>query len=138
MADAIRIDGLAAFSRNLRKLDAELPKALRVALNGVADVVVADARPNVPQITGRARASIKARSTRTEVRVAAGGNKAPYYPWLDFGGSVGKHKSTKRAFFKDGRYLYPAYFRKRDSGEIQTAMISALRHVASQAGLEVT
>ncbi len=136
--DAIRVDGLAAFSRNLRRLDSNLPKALRVALNGVADVVVHDARPRVPRRTGRAQASIKAASTRTAVRVSAGGSKAPHFPWLDFGGRVGRHRSVTRAFLKEGRYLYPAYFRQRDSGEIQTAMTRALRGVARQAGLEVT
>src|SRR6266516_6672861 len=101
MAEAIRIDGLAEFTRNLRKLDAEVPKALRVALNGCAEIVLGYARPRVPSRSGRAASTLRARSTRTAVRVSAGGRRAPYYPWLDFGGRVGRHKKTRRAFIRE-------------------------------------
>jgi len=135
MADAIRIDGLAEFSRNLKKLDSDLPKALRVALNEAADVVVAYARPLVPRRTGRAQASIKARSTRTEVRVQGGSARAPYYPWLDFGGRVGRNRSVQRTFMKEGRYIYKGYFAKR--AEFEEVLTRALVDVARQAGIEV-
>jgi len=137
MAEAIRIDGLAEFSRNLRKLDSDLPKALRVALNDAANVVVDYARPRVPSRSGRAQRSIRARSTRTAARVTSGGARAPYFPWLDFGGRVGRHKSVRRAFLKEGRYLYAAYFAKRSSGEFQRVMTAALLDVVRQAGIEV-
>lgn len=138
MAEAIKIDGLAAFSRNLRKLDSDLPKALRIALNEAANLVVDDAKPHVPRRSGRAAGTIKAKSTRTAVRVSAGGRRAPYYPWLDFGGKVGRNKSVGRAFFTDGRYLYPSYFAKRDSGELQQVLTRALLDVAASAGVVVT
>lgn len=137
MADPIKIDGLAAFSRNLKKLDNELPKALRIAMNGAANLVVNDARPRVPRRTGRAQSTIKARSTRTAVRVAMGGTKAPYMPWLDFGGRVGRGRSVVRPFIKDGRYVYRSYFKLRDSGDIQTEITRALLGVAAQAGVVV-
>jgi mRNA-degrading endonuclease RelE of RelBE toxin-antitoxin system len=134
---AVKVDGLAQFQRDLKKLDSDLPKALRVALNKAADVIVTDARPEVPKRTGRAQGSVRARSTRTAVRVSAGGRRAPYYPWLDFGGKVGRHRSVSRAFFTDGRYLYPTYFRRRDAGEFQEVLAAALLDVASAAGIEV-
>lgn len=135
MADAIRVDGLAEFSRNLRKLDADLPKALRIALNEAADVVVDYATRHVPTRTGRAKRSLKARSTRTEARVSGGGNRAPHYPWLDFGGKVGRNKSVSRPFYSDGRYIYKGYFARRDEfGEVLTR---ALLGVAEQAGIAV-
>lgn len=137
MAEAIKVQGLAEFSRNLKKLDADLPKALRIALNDAADVVVGQAKPQVPRRTGRAAASIRVASTRTESRVKAGGKKAPYYPWLDFGGRVGRKKAVRRAFYKDGRYLYDAYFKVRDSGQLQDILSAALVDVARQAGVEV-
>lgn len=138
MTEAIRIDGLAQFSRNLKKLNDDLPKALRVALNVGANTVVDAARPHMPKRTGRAAGTIKARSTRTQVRVSEGGNRAPYVPWLDFGGRVGRRKATRRAFSPDGRILYPAYFKLRDSGEFAEVLESALLDVARQAGVEVT
>lgn len=135
MAEAIRIDGLAEFVRNLRRLDSDLPKTLRVALNGAADVVVGYARPRIPKRTGRALSTLKARSTRTEVRVSAGGRRAPYYPWLDFGGRVGRGKSVRRAFLKEGRYIYAGYFAGRD--EFERVLVDALVDTARAAGIEV-
>ena len=137
MVNVIRIDGLAEFSRNLRKLDSDLPKVLRIALNEGADLVVHEATPPIPKRTGRAARSVKARSTRTAVRVVAGGKRAGYFPFLDFGGRVGKNKSVRRPFLKEGRYIYPAYFRARDSGEFQQTLSKALIDVARQAGVVV-
>lgn len=134
---AIRIDGLAEFSRNLKKLDSDLPKALRLALNDAADLVVTDTRKRVPKRSGKAAASIRAASTRTAVRVKAGGRKAPYYPWLDFGGRVGRRRSVIRPFLKEGRYLYDVYFEHRDSGRLQHIVNRSLLRIASQAGVEV-
>lgn len=136
--EAIRIDGLRQFSRNLKKLDADLPKVLRVALNESADLVIDTARPDVPKRSGQAARSMRAASTRTAVRVKAGGARAPHYPWLDFGGRVGKNRSVVRRFNSDGRYLYPTYFDLRDSGRIQDVLQRSLLDVARQSGVEVS
>lgn len=132
---AIRIDGLDAYVRNLRKLNNDVPKALRVAFNEAADIVITAAKPGVPRRSGKAVGSIKARSTRTSVRVVEGGNRAPYMPWLDFGGKTGRLKRTKRPFIKGGRYLYPALAEKTD--EITAALQDALIQAARDAGIEV-
>jgi hypothetical protein len=135
VADAIRVEGLAEFSRNLKRLDAELPKALRIALNDVADVVVGYARPRIPRRRGRARASLRVASTRTRVRVRAGGKRAPHYPWLDFGGRVGRNRSVTRPFLREGRYLYKGYFEKR--ADMALVLERALLRVAAESGIEV-
>lgn len=135
MTQAMRVDGLAAFSRNLKKLNTEVPKALRVALNEAAEIVLNHARPRVPRRTGRAAASLRASSTQKAVRVSAGGRKAPYYPWLDFGGRVGKGRSVRRPFLKEGRYLFPALSAKRS--EFEAAVTRALIGAAGSAGIEV-
>jgi Bacteriophage HK97-gp10, putative tail-component len=136
MADAIKVAGLNEFVRNLKTLDTEVPKALRVALNDCAEIVLGYARPRVPRRSGRARASLKARSTQRAVRVAAGGSKAPYYPWLDFGGRVGRRKSVRRAFIRDGRYIYPALRAKHE--EFDAALTKALLGAVRSAGIEVS
>lgn len=136
MPEPIKIDGLAQFVRDLKKIDADLPKALRVALNEAADVVIGYARPRIPRRSGRAQASIKARSTRSAVRVVGGSTRAPYYPWLDFGGRVGRSKAVSRPFLKEGRYLYAGYFAKQ--AEFEEVLTRALIDVARQAGVEVT
>lgn len=136
VTDPIRIDGLREFLRSLRELDGELPKAVRLAFNTAAEVIVEAARPRVPQRTGRARKSVRARSTRTEARVIGGGKRVPYYPWLDFGGKVGRGLSIDRPFIKEGRYIYASYYEHKD--EFLQVMIDALIEVARQAGVEVT
>lgn len=137
VADPISVTGLRKFSRDLKKIDNDLPKALRVALNEAADVVVDHARPDVPRRSGRAQRSIKAKSTRTAVRVSGGGSKAPYYPWLDFGGRVGKDRSIRRPFLKDGRYIYRAYADASTRDRFSEVLEKSLVKVAESAGVEV-
>lgn len=137
MTEAIKIEGLNEFVRNLKKLNSDLPKAVRKAFNDAANVVVEDARPGIPKRSGKAQASVRAASTQTAARVKGGGNKAPYYPWLDFGGRVGRRKSVKRAFLKEGRFIYDAYFRNRDSGKFEQVMTDALVAVVEGAGIGV-
>jgi hypothetical protein len=135
MADPIKIKGLREFQGNLRKMDRDLPKLLRLALNDAADVVVDAALPRIPRRTGRAAASLKAKSTQRVSRVAGGSTRAPYYAWLDFGGRVGRRQHTVRYFLKRGRYLYPAYDRSHD--EVATVLKRRLIELATGAGLQV-
>jgi len=134
----LTVAGLVEFSRALDGLDRSLPKALRLALNTSADVVIGKAQPRVPTLTGRAARSMRPRSTRNAVRITAGGDDAPHYPWLDFGGHVGHHGTAARAFLKEGRYLYPSYYELRRSGEFDKVLERELRKVAAQAGLAVS
>lgn len=135
VAEPIKITGLAEFSRDLRKLDKELPKGLRLAANEAGQIVVDYVKPKVPKRTGHAASTVKTKSTRTVGRVVAGSNRYPYYAWLDFGGSVGRKRSVKRTFIKEGRYLYPGYDATRD--DVEGALYKALLLVARQANVEV-
>jgi hypothetical protein len=132
----IAVTGLAELNRNLRRVDAEAPKQLRIALNGAADLLVEKTRPEIPSRTGRARASLKARSTRTSARVAMGGTRARYLPWLDFGGRTGRNRSVVRDYRKQGRYLYPTLTKVRP--QIEQALQDGIVAVAVGAGLDVT
>ena len=137
MTEAIKVEGLREFSRRLRAMDRDLPKGLRIALNAAAQTVVDEASPRVPRRTGRAADSLKPKSTRTLARVSGGSSRAPYYPWLDFGGRVGRRNSVARPYRRDGRYLYPAYRRLRASGAFEDALSEALAEIANKAGIEV-
>jgi hypothetical protein len=135
MEPKVSIKGLSEFSRGLRKIDSEAPKQLRVALNAGSSLLIDRTRPTIPTRSGAARASLKARSTRTSVRIAVGGKKAPYYPWLDFGGKTGRNKSVDRPFYSGGRYLYVTLGKIRP--QIMKALDEAIRDVARNAGLDV-
>lgn len=133
--EPVKIAGLAEFNRNLKKLDADLPKALRLAHNEAAQLIVDYARPRVPRKSGRAAGTIKTKSTRTETRVSGGSKAVSYYPWLDFGGRTGPKRSVHRPFIKEGRYLYPALGANYD--KFVELLEEKLIEVARQAGVEV-
>lgn len=134
LVEPIPVEGLRDLVRRLRAVNADLPKALRLAANEAAEIVVQDARPHVPRKTGKAAASIKAKSTRTAARITSGGRRAPYMPWLDYGGAVGRNDTAKRPFISDGRYVYPSFRRNRQ--KVEDTYKAALGRVIAEAGLE--
>jgi hypothetical protein len=135
MTEPIKIEGLKEFSRALRKIDNELPKALRLAHNEAGQLIVDYAKAKVPRKTGRAAGTIKAKSTRTETRVQGGSKRVPYYGWLEFGGRVGRRHSVQRPYIKQGRYIYPALGANYD--EFTQLLTEKLIDVARQAGVDV-
>lgn len=137
MNQAIRIDGLREFQKALRGMDAGLPKQLRVVLNEAGELIVDYDKKHMPRRTGRAIASVKARSSQRLAQVAIGGNKAAYVPWLDFGGE-GKRKGRPpmRPFIKDGRYTYQGL--KVHRQDITDLMQAGLANLAREAGLEMS
>jgi len=130
----VSVTGLAALNKGLRAVDAGAPKELRLALNAAAQLLVDETRPEIPAVSGAARRSLVARSTRTSARVAAGGKKAPWYPWLDFGGEGRvKGRPVKREFIREGRYIYPTLRRIRP--RIEAQLQKSLSAVVRNAGL---
>lgn len=134
--ELIRVTGLKEFNRSLRALDRDLPRGLRLAGNRAAEIVVREAKPRVPRLTGRAAGSLKAASTRTAARVQGGGKRVAYYGWLDFGGRVGRNNSVRRPFLKEGRYIWRAFADRR--ADVQDELRDALVDVARSAGLGVS
>jgi hypothetical protein len=147
----VEVGGLAQLSKGLRGIDADGPKELRLALNSAAQLLVDTAKPKVPSVTGAARRSMVARSTRTSARVSVGGRRAPYYPWLDFGGTVGRGRkaavavgrgrrrtasqqasagSVRRQFIREGRYIYPTLrqIRPRIEAQLQESITAVIRN----------
>lgn len=136
--DPIRVDGLKEFGQNLKRIDNELPKAVRLAANEAANVIVDDVRPRIPlgpAAGGHARSSVKAKSTRTLGRVQAGSKKYPYFGWLEFGGRVGPNRSVRRPYRREGRYLWVSFARNYDT--VHDRLIAELLAVARRGGVEV-
>jgi hypothetical protein len=132
----VEVVGLAALNKGLRAIDKEAPKELRLALNEAAQLLVDRTRPKIPSVSGAARRSLVARSTRTSARVAAGGKKAPWFPWIDFGGEGRvKGRPPKREFVREGRYIYPTLREIRP--RIEAQLQESLSKVVRDAGLEV-
>lgn len=135
MDGKIQVGGLAALNRGLKAIDKEAPKQLRLTFNEAASRLVDKAKPSVPSVTGAARASMKARSTRTSARVAVGGKTAPYFPWLDFGGEGRvQGRPVARPFIREGRYIYPTLRKIRP--EIEEMLQKGIEAVVASAGME--
>lgn len=132
MAEPIRITGIREFQSSLRKMDADLPKQIRVILNEAVELVTDYAVARFPSRSGRAKGSIKARSSQREARAALGGRRAPYAPGLDFGGG----RPQFPPYRKGGRYLYRGLEVNRD--DITRKMSEGMADLARGAGLEVS
>lgn len=130
----IQVDGAKQLRGALRQMAAGSQKELRPAYNKAAQIVVEDVRRQVPKRSGRARGSVRSRSTQTAAIVRAGGKRVPYYGWLDFGGRVGRRKAVLRPFREEGRYLYPTIGRRRR--ELIAVIADELEKVARRARLK--
>jgi hypothetical protein len=137
----VEFRGIKELVAGFRAIDANLPKAMRgefLVVAGQIAGVVAGVFPH--GATGRAAGSVKPRAGVKGAGIAIGGAAAPYAPWLDYGGTVGKgHRpgvggsgSVKRPFLREGRYLYPTIVAQHDV--IAAAAGDAIVKVAKAAG----
>lgn len=138
MAEAIRVRGLAELRRSLKAVEDGAQKAMRGALNEAAEVVVEHTLPWIPRRTGRLRSSLKKRSTQTSARVSLGGARAPYGPWMDFGGRrVGRGGGVaQRRFIRQGRFAWRTVGHRSD--QIADVLDKALTDLVEQSGLAVS
>lgn len=127
--------GIAELKKALKQIDKQLPLELKSGFARIAENVASKIRPKVPKRVGDARASVKARGSQRGGAIAFGGSKAPYYPWLDFGGRVGRNRSITRSFFKEGRYVYPTI--KQEQNNIIRETDELMANLAEKAGFEV-
>lgn len=134
----VRVRGVRELSRAFGKVDRDLPKELRDEFKGIATTAAGRVASKVPRDSGTAAGSVKPRASTRGAGIAVGGARAPYFAWLDFGGSVGRHGSIKRDWMGkpggDGRYLYPTLHEMQP--ETAEAADEAIKKVARSAGFD--
>lgn len=136
----VEVQGIKELQRSLKQIDRELPKELAAGLAEASQIVVTAMGPKIPQRSGDAARSVKVKKDQRSASIAVGGSKAPYYPWLDFGGRVGRGRTGKgtgsayRPVLKEGRYLYPSLREKRP--EVNAKVDEVLGKMAEKAGFE--
>ena len=142
----VQVDGLRQLRNAMRKAEAGSQKFLQVHLKQVAINVANHARDKVPSLTGAARDSVRAYATTESAYIRGGGEKVPYFPWLDFGGTTGRGHYPGRAWsgssrrdwygrpFGSGRYIYPTIYDESD--EILQAVMEAIDEAEVEAGWE--
>lgn len=132
----VRIEGLRETRNALKRVDNELPKALRKRLKErVAEPVAAAMKRNVPKRSGKWASQIRAGSTQTGAYVQWNRNLA-YPGWVEFGGTIRQPRrgvSISRPIRRKGRYVAPvvAQFRNRTETEAK----NVVEELAREAGL---
>lgn len=129
---------IGQLQRALRKAGDDCKEGITAEMRSIADRIVGDAQQRVPWVTGAAAQSLRARGRVGGASMAAGGTAAPYYPWLDFGGRVGRNRSIKREWRGrpngSGRYIYPAISAHRD--ETITRLYALVKRTAEAQDIE--
>lgn len=87
MADrpAIKIEGLAEFRRDLRKLDREADKELRGNIRAGAEKVLREAQADAPRRSGALARSLKISVTAKRASIYS---NLPYAPVVHWGGTI--------------------------------------------------
>ncbi|HKY77449.1 MAG TPA: HK97 gp10 family phage protein [Acidimicrobiia bacterium] len=131
----VQVDGPEELREALRGLSRALPGAARAEMADTAQMIARDAQGAVPRRSGAARASVRAEIRDGAAAIVAGGRRAPYFPWLEFGGRVGIRDSVDRPFVRDGRYIGRAV----DAGvdDIEAAAARGFVEAARAQGLDV-
>lgn len=129
MSAAADVD-LADWKASMGRFQASADERIHKMLAAAADTVAEGAQRLVPRgASGAARASMRA----VGLSVVMGGPRAPYGPWLEFGGRVGINDSVRRTFVPGGRYIWPTWMRNRT--EILDDMEAGIADLAKEAGL---
>ncbi len=132
----VRVRGGAKLMAELGVFGKSLPRVVKQAAREAAQPVARDAKaamPTGPAKGGHARSSIRVATSRGGVAIRGGGGRFQYYPWLEFGGRVGRNKSVYRTRIKAGRYLYPSLVANRPA--IERNMNRLIVAAARDAGL---
>lgn len=138
----IRIKDIGRFTGALKQVNRNVGNELKGGFKKIAESVAEKTRSKVARKSGRAAGSITARGKQKGAAIAVGGQKAPYYPWLDFGGSTGRGHipgkawsgAIKRPMVPSGRYLYPTI--KQEGPTIRRETDKLLERVVKNAGFD--
>ena len=153
----IRVKGLADLNKFLQQLPAKVEQSvLRGALRAGANVVMAEAKANVPVDSGQLRDGLKvstsSRRGRVTAKVKATGKHAFIAPWLEYGTAAHKITAKKgKGLFFGGLFVkgvqHPGsrpkpFMRPALDGRAQDAVVAAAeymkRRLATKNGLDTS
>jgi hypothetical protein len=137
MSAEIRIHGVRELTKAFKQIDREYGKQVQRGMKAIGQQLLARIQERVP---GGAGGGLKVRSSQRGFGITFPAGEATgtydFYPWLDFGGSVGKgHQvgvpwsgSVRRDLVKGGRYVYPTIADEREA--IGEAVVDTLMDLA--------
>lgn len=149
----VTVKGLGELNRAFKAVDDKVSgDGLKAAFLWIAATVAGKARAGVPigggLTPGAAAGSIQPHSTARGASISFGGTAAPYMPFLDFGGSVGRGHvqgigfsgSIRRTWMGkpsgEGRYVYPAISGEKE--HTADAVEAAIAEIARAQDFEVS
>ncbi|MFI5258305.1 MAG: hypothetical protein ACHQ01_01660 [Candidatus Limnocylindrales bacterium] len=138
----VEVIGARELRSAFKQMGEKMGPELRGGFKEIMGPIVADIQGKIPRRSGRAAGSIGSSATTTGAAVTWNKPAAPYYKFLDFGGSVGRgHKrgywqgAIKRDMPKGGRYVYPTVSAHR--ADTERMVDEMVVRVAKEAGFEV-
>ena len=153
----VRVKGLSDLNKFLQQLPAKVEQSvLRGALRAGANVVMAEAKANVPVDSGQLRDGLKvstsSRRGRVTAKVKATGKHAFIAPWLEYGTAAHKITAKKgKGLFFGGLFVkgvqHPGsrpkpFMRPALDGCAQDAVVAAAqymkRRLATKNGLDTS
>lgn len=101
MAEAVRIEGLTEFRKELRKVAGKDGLAALKAVNvKVAEMIVDRTKPKMSKRSTRSAASLKAAKTANAAFVRGGGKTAPMFGGVEFGAYRNQSRRVARGVVK--------------------------------------
>lgn len=101
MAEAVRIEGLTEFRKELRKVAGKDGLAALKAVNvKVAEMIVDRTKPKMSKRSTRSAASLKAAKTGNAAFVRGGGKTAPMFGGVEFGAYRNQPRRVARGVVK--------------------------------------
>jgi HK97 gp10 family phage protein len=152
----VHIKGGAELNKFLQQLPAKIEQSvLRGALRAGANVVMAEAKANVPVASGQLRDGLKvstsSRRGRVTAKVKATGKHAHIAPWLEYGTAAHKITAKGKGMFFGGLFVkgvqHPGsrpkpFMRPALDGRAQDAVVAAAqymkRRLATKNGLDTS
>jgi hypothetical protein len=147
----IEIRNLPAWRRAIISVGDDFKVELKAEFLKIAETIASKVQAKVPRgPTGRAAGSVKARATAGGASIVRGGQAAPYFPWLDFGGTTGRghqdHVAGSGAIQRTvagspwnppgpGLYVYPTL--EEEYPATERAVDELMTKVGRDAGFEV-
>lgn len=110
----MKIDGLATFAKQCRRIGKEAQAELRKTNLHAAQLVVPEAQHRAPKgphegggIVQPISASIRAVAGQRYAAVRAGGKRTPHAAPREFGGTLRRHASSKKTSVPATPYVFP-------------------------------
>jgi hypothetical protein len=127
VGESVKIEGLNKLVRDLRRLDPDVVKGLRLDHIEMAEKVASTARGFAPRRSGRLRSSVRSGANQRSGVVRAGKKAVPYAGPIHFGWASrpNRLKGWRGGPFGPQPFLYDAIDSRRD--EISDAYLKTLR-----------